>query len=243
MRIQHLVSQKWASLSDISKDISHVLAHHPNRPLPLVNARNGKWVPAQVAPQCVRSAHKNACASAMATAALVPNDPARLPLAEATNASQPSNSDTSPSQTFGAGMPNPGERLGFNLVCKKCSPQNYKGGGGVWVGQKSGGWVLSKVPPPPWFPPFFPVFLRFSPFFPVLPRFSPFFPRFSLLPGTKRRLGMGTLDPCLVSRNYSGHCGEVVETTVTKVLGYLNMVVDEVRWSNRLNHYNHSPLH
>ena len=45
----------------------------------------------------------------------------------------------------------------------------------------------------------------------------------------------------LVSRNYSGHCGEVVETTVKKVRGYLNMVVDEVRWSNRLNHYNHSP--
>ena len=45
----------------------------------------------------------------------------------------------------------------------------------------------------------------------------------------------------LVSRNYSGHCGEVVETIVKKVRGYLNMVVDEVRWSNRLNHYNHSP--
>ena len=45
----------------------------------------------------------------------------------------------------------------------------------------------------------------------------------------------------LVSRNYSGHCGEVVETTVKKVRGYLNMVVDDVRWSNRLNHYNHSP--
>ena len=56
---------------------------------------------------------------------------------------------------FGAGMPNPGERLGFNLVCKKCSPQNYKGGGGLggskvgWVGPKLGGWVLSKIPPPP----------------------------------------------------------------------------------------------
>ena len=32
----------------------------------------------------------------------------------------------------------------------------------------------------------------------------------------------------LVSWNYSGHCGEVVETTVKKVRGYLNMVVDEV---------------
>ena len=49
----------------------------------------------------------------------------------------------------------------------------------------------------------------------------------------------------LVSRNYSGHCGEVVETTVKKVRGYLNisrdMVADKVRWSNCLNHYNHSP--
>ena len=42
-------------------------------------------------------------------------------------------------------------------------------------------------------------------------------------------------------RNYSGHYGEVVETTVKKVRGYLNMLVDEVRWSKRLNHYNHSP--
>ena len=53
------------------------------------------------------------------------------------------------------GMPNPGERLGFNLVHKKCSPQNYKRGGGMggskvgWVGPKLGGWVLSKIPPPP----------------------------------------------------------------------------------------------
>ena len=39
----------------------------------------------------------------------------------------------------------------------------------------------------------------------------------------------------------SRHCGEVVETTVKKVGEYLNMVVDEVRWSNRLNHYNPSP--
>ena len=52
------------------------------------------------------------------------------------------------------GMPNPGERLGFNLVHKKCSPQNYKRGGGLggskvgWVGPKLGGWVLSKIPPP-----------------------------------------------------------------------------------------------
>ena len=41
--------------------------------------------------------------------------------------------------------------------------------------------------------------------------------------------------------NYFRHCGDVVETTVKKVREYLNMVVDEVRWSNRLNHYNHSP--
>ena len=45
----------------------------------------------------------------------------------------------------------------------------------------------------------------------------------------------------LVSWNYSGHCGEVVETLVKKVRGYLNMVVDEFRWSNGLNQYNHSP--
>ena len=45
-------------------------------------------------------------------------------------------------------MPKPGERLGFNLVHKKCSPQNYKRGG-VWVGPKLDGWVLSKIPPPP----------------------------------------------------------------------------------------------
>ena len=45
----------------------------------------------------------------------------------------------------------------------------------------------------------------------------------------------------LVSRNYSGHCGEVVETTVKKAREYLNMVVDKVRWSNPLNHYNRSP--
>ena len=42
-----------------------------------------------------------------------------------------------------------------NLVYKKCSPQNYKGGGGPggskvgWVGPKLGGWVLSKIPTPP----------------------------------------------------------------------------------------------
>ena len=36
------------------------------------------------------------------------------------------------------GLPNPGERLGFNLVHKKCSPQIYKRGGGS-------GWVKSRV--------------------------------------------------------------------------------------------------
>ena len=73
---------------------------------------------------------------------------------------------------FGAGMPNPGERLGFNLVCKKCSPQNYKRGGG----QKSGGWVCPKYPPPkisPIFPRFPPVS---PPVSPVFPRFFPVFP-------------------------------------------------------------------
>ena len=55
---------------------------------------------------------------------------------------------------FGAGMPNPGERLGFNLVCKKCSPQNYKGGGSGWVQSRVGGskvgWVglVQNTPPP-----------------------------------------------------------------------------------------------
>ena len=44
-----------------------------------------------------------------------------------------------------------------------------------------------------------------------------------------------------VSARNPRHCGEVVETTSKKVREYLNMVVDEVRWSNRLNHYNHSP--
>ena len=79
---------------------------------------------------------------------------------------------------FGAGMPNPGERLGFNLVCKKCSPQNYKRGGGG----DSGWWVLSQIPPPPFSPRFSPFFPRFPPSFPrfpsVFPRFSPFFPAF-----------------------------------------------------------------
>ena len=36
------------------------------------------------------------------------------------------------------GLPNLGERLGFNLVHKKCSPQIYKRGGGS-------GWVKSRV--------------------------------------------------------------------------------------------------
>ena len=56
---------------------------------------------------------------------------------------------------FGAGMPYPGECLGFNLAYKKCSPQNYKRGCGLggskvgWVGPKLGGWVLSEIPSPP----------------------------------------------------------------------------------------------
>ena len=39
--------------------------------------------------------------------------------------------------------------LGFNVTDKKSSPQNYKRGG-VWVGPRLGGWVMSKVPPPPY---------------------------------------------------------------------------------------------
>ena len=50
---------------------------------------------------------------------------------------------------FGAGMPNAGKRVGFNLTYKKCATQNYKRGGGVQVGPKSDGWVSSKIPPPP----------------------------------------------------------------------------------------------
>ena len=107
---------------------------------------------------------------------------------------------------FGAGMPNPGERLGFNLICKKCSPQNYKQG----RGQKSGRWVLSKIPPPqislvfprfsPVFPPFFlrfPVFPRFSPFSPVFPRFSQFFPA----TGNQTPIGYGNLKPLDMAPN------------------------------------------
>ena len=213
--IQHLVSQKWALSSDISKALTRLGASSKSSAaIGLAgNARDGKWVPTQVAPQCVRSAHKNACASAMATAAAAlqlqwdPRTDASVPNDEATNASQPSNSDTSPSQTsttpsspaiffllcvspFGAETPKPGERLGFNLVCKKCSPQNCKRGGGC---KSRVGGSCPKYPPPR-FPPFSPVFppyqppfsLRFPPFFPV-------FPRFSLLPGTKGRLGTGTL--------------------------------------------------
>ena len=53
------------------------------------------------------------------------------------------------------GMPNLGERLGFNLVHKKCSPQNYKRGGGSRcvksrVGGSKVGWVgLVQNSPPP----------------------------------------------------------------------------------------------
>ena len=82
---------------------------------------------------------------------------------------------------FGAGMPNPGERLGFNLVCKKCSPQNYKRGGGkIRVGGSCPKYPPPQISPvfprfPPVFPPFSPVFPLFSP---VFPRFPPFFPVF-----------------------------------------------------------------
>ena len=49
---------------------------------------------------------------------------------------------------FGAGMPNPGERLGFNLTYKKCSPQNSKRGRGLAGSQV--GWVglVQNTPPP-----------------------------------------------------------------------------------------------
>ena len=90
---------------------------------------------------------------------------------------------------FGAETPNPGERLGFNLVCKKCSPQNCKRGGGAKVG-----WVGLVQNTPPRFPPFSPVFPPYPPPFSLrFPPFSPGFPRFFLLPGTKPRLGTGTL--------------------------------------------------
>ena len=71
VRIQHLVSQKWALSSDISKALTRLgTSSKSSAAIGLAgNARDGKWVPAHVAPQCVRSAHKNACASAMATAA------------------------------------------------------------------------------------------------------------------------------------------------------------------------------
>ena len=47
------------------------------------------------------------------------------------------------------GMSDPGERLGFNLVHKKCSSQNYKrGGGSGWVQSWVGG-SCPKYPPPP----------------------------------------------------------------------------------------------
>ena len=52
-----------------------------------------------------------------------------------------------------------------------------------------------------------------SPVFPRFPRFPPFspvFPRFSLLPGTKRRLGTGTLDPCSTSLGQTTLQGETV---------------------------------
>ena len=49
---------------------------------------------------------------------------------------------------FGAGMPNLGERIGFNLSCKKRAPQNDKRGGGP--GGSEVGWVgLHPNTPPP----------------------------------------------------------------------------------------------
>ena len=97
---------------------------------------------------------------------------------------------------FGVGMPNPGERLGFNLVCKKCSPQNYKRGGGkIRVGGSCPKYPPQISPVFPRFPPRFPrfssVFPRFSPFSPVFPRFSPFFPA----TGNQTPIGYGNLGP------------------------------------------------
>ena len=71
VRIQHLVSQKWALSLDISKALTRLGASSKWSAANGLagNARDGKWVPAQVAPQCVPSAHKNACVSAMATVA------------------------------------------------------------------------------------------------------------------------------------------------------------------------------
>ena len=42
-----------------------------------------------------------------------------------------------------------------------------------------------------------------------------------------------------MSQSAASFC--VVDATMKTVCEYLNMVVDEVRWSNRLNYYNHSP--
>ena len=124
VRIQHLVSQKWASSSDISKALTRLGT----------SSKSFGYVRHPLGLGCLTRE------SALASICFAKNAPRR--------------------------------------IIKR----------GVWVGQKSGGWVLSN-PPPPDFPRFPPVFPRFSPFFSV-------FPRFSLLPGTKRRLGTGTLDPC-----------------------------------------------
>ena len=43
---------------------------------------------------------------------------------------------------FGAGMPDPGERLGFNLSYKTCAPQNYQGGVSGWV-QRAQPWCAN----------------------------------------------------------------------------------------------------
>ena len=41
-----------------------------------------------------------------------------------------------------------------------------------------------------------------------------------------------------MSQSVASSC--VVDTTVKNVREYLNMVVDEVQWCDRLNHCNHS---
>ena len=57
---------------------------------------------------------------------------------------------------FGAGMPNLGERRGFNLTYKKACPTELEEGRGVlggskfrWVGPKLGVGLIQHTPPPP----------------------------------------------------------------------------------------------
>ena len=147
---------------------SHVLAHHPNRPLPLVLRAMHEMENGCLPRLLPKKREQRGQARTREGTGQPRGPPKRFPRGrpetgqhltkrhEATGGAVhllactvASMGDTHMDDffllcvsPFGAGMPNPGERLGFNLVCKKCSPQNYKRGGGVWVGQKSGGWVL-----------------------------------------------------------------------------------------------------